>query len=178
MFRVKEFERDLNGDLKAKNTYKILSTRDHNALPDNYDIVSYDNFYCIVGTQEIIITKKKFERYLFIDNVIEKVGGNSLKFHSRGIVTSQNGLSMELNIVQFADPKCHNRMLDNIQIQPELAEGFLMVWPYKVDKETSLMFVFRKEKKLVFCNLIRMNPIDKMLFVVENTPKDKIPMIQ
>lgn len=30
----------------------------------------------------------------------------------------------------------------------------------------------------MFCNLIKMNPIEKMLFVVENMPKDKIPMIQ
>ena len=69
-------------------------------------------------------------------------------------------------------------MLDSIEVPKELVEGFVMLWPYKVDKESSLIFVFRKEKKLVFCNLIKMNPIEKMLFVVENMPKDKIPMIQ
>jgi len=71
---------------------------------------------------------------LFIDNIIEKVGGNSLRFHAKGIVTSQNGFSMELNIIQFADPKCQSRMLDSIQIRPDLVDGFLLTWPFKTDK--------------------------------------------
>ncbi len=53
-----------------------------------------------------------------------------------------------------------------------------MTWPFKIDFNTSLMFVFKKEKRLVFCNLIKMDPLEKMLFVVQNTPKDKIPMVQ
>jgi hypothetical protein len=54
----------------------------------------------------------------------------------------------------------------------------MMLWPYKIEKDSSLIFLFRKDKKLVFYNMIKMDPIEKMLFVVENTPKDKIPMIQ
>jgi hypothetical protein len=33
VFRVKEFERDLNGNLTAKNTFKIFSTNNRNLLP-------------------------------------------------------------------------------------------------------------------------------------------------
>ena len=52
--------RDLSGNLTAKDTYKVLSTKYRNLLPLNYEIVSYDNYYCIVGSQEIIVVKKKF----------------------------------------------------------------------------------------------------------------------
>ena len=80
--------------------------------------------------------------------------------------------------MQFNDPKCNNRMLDSFEVPEELASGFMLLWPFKIDKDSSLIFVFKKEKKLMFCNLIKMDPIDKMLFVVENAPKEKIPMIQ
>ncbi len=69
-------------------------------------------------------------------------------------------------MVEFADPKCSNRMLDSIEVPKNLSEGFFMLWPYKVDKEISLIFAFRKDKKLIFCKLVKMDPIEKMLFVV------------
>lgn len=33
------------------------------------------------------------------------------------------------------------------------------------------MFVFRKDKRLVFCNLRKTDPHEKMIMVVSNTPK-------
>ena len=33
IFRVKEFQRDLNGNLTAKNIYKVFSTNDRKLLP-------------------------------------------------------------------------------------------------------------------------------------------------
>jgi len=77
-------------------------------------IKTYDSFYAFSSKQEILIIKKKFERYLFIDNVIEKVGGHTLTYHQKGIVTSQHGSSMELNIIFFNDPKCYSKLLDSI----------------------------------------------------------------
>lgn len=65
--------------------------------------------------------KKKFDRYLFIDNVMEKISGNSLKLHSQGIVTSHSGNSMEVNVILFNDPKCHSKLLDNIEIPSDLS---------------------------------------------------------
>lgn len=40
------------------------------------------------------------------------------------------------------------------------------------------MFVFKKEKRLVLFNLIKMDPNAKMLKMVEDTPKEKIGVIQ
>lgn len=78
---------------------------------------------------------------------------------------------MEVNVILFNDPKCYSKLLDNIEIPSEISEGFLMTWPFKNDKETSLMFVFRKDKRLVFCNLRKTDPHEKMIMVVSNTPK-------
>lgn len=122
--------------------------------------------------------KKKFDRYLFIDNIMEKIGGNTLKLHSKGIVTSHSGNSMEVNVILFNDPKCYSKLLDNIEIPSDLSEGFLMTWPFKNEKDTSLMFVFRKDKKLIFCNLRKTDPYEKMIMVVSNTPKEKISVVQ
>ena len=108
---------------------------------------------------------------MFIDNIMEKIGGNTLKLHPKGIVTSHSGSSMEVNVILFNDPKCYSKLLDNIEIPSELSEGFLMTWPFKNEKETSLMFVFKKDKKLVFCNLRKTDPYEKMIMVVSNTPK-------
>lgn len=33
------------------------------------------------------------------------------------------------------------------------------------------MFMFKKDKKLVVSSLIKMNPIEKMIIVVQNSPK-------
>ncbi len=41
----------------------------------------------------------------------------------------------------------------------------------KTDKDISMMFVFRRDKRLVFSSLIKMVPIEKMICVVQNTPK-------
>lgn len=147
-------------------------------MPPAYHIETFDKYYCVCSPQEILIIKKKFDRYLFLDNIVEKNGGNSLKIHSKGVVTSQNGNSMELNMMFFGDPKCQSKLLDSLYIPNDLCQGFIMTWPFKLDKETAMMFAFRKEKRLVFCNLIKMDPYLKMLGVVQNTPKDKIPMVQ
>lgn len=53
-----------------------------------------------------------------------------------------------------------------------------MTWPFKNEKETSLMFVFRKDKRLVFFNLRKTDPYEKMIMVVSNTPKEKISVVQ
>lgn len=40
------------------------------------------------------------------------------------------------------------------------------------------MFVFRKDKRLVFFNLRKTDPYEKMIMVVSNTPKEKISVVQ
>lgn len=45
---------------------------------------------------------------------MEKIGGNKLKLHQKGIVTSHSSNSMEVSCILFADPKCYSKLLDNI----------------------------------------------------------------
>ncbi len=83
-------------------------------MTDNYDIMAFDDYYCLVLKHDVLILKKKFQRYLFIDNVMEKTGKNVLKLHQNSIITTHSGNSMELNVILFGDPKCYSKLLDNI----------------------------------------------------------------
>ena len=60
----------------------------------------------------------------------------------------------------------------------ELLEGFRMLWPFKNEKETCVMFVFEREKRLIFHNVVKMEPMKKMLDEVKKCDKSKISVIQ
>jgi len=62
--------RDLDGKIAPQSTYIVLNTHNSLVLTENYEIVSFDNYYCILIKHEILILKKKFDRYLFIDNIM------------------------------------------------------------------------------------------------------------
>lgn len=70
ILKVKEYLRDLDGKISPQKTFTILNNLSSNVLTDNYEIVSFDNYYCILIKHEILILKKKFDRYLFIDNIM------------------------------------------------------------------------------------------------------------
>ena len=108
--------RDLDGNLVSREVITIMSIKDYTIKAENHSIKTIGNFFCLVNQQEILIFKKKFDRYLFIDNVLEKIGENHFKFHFPGIVTSQSSTSMELSVLLFSDPKCFSKMLDSIEI--------------------------------------------------------------
>ena len=113
-------------------------------LPDDFNIWGIDSFYCIETKMEIFILKKKFKKYLFIDNVLEKIHDHTLKLHQNAIVSSYGKDSMELSVIQFGDPKCISRILDTIEITNEEADSFKLLWPFKNEKETCLMLVFER----------------------------------
>lgn len=48
IFRVKEYERDLDGKITAKNDYTIVNSTTSIILSHNYSISSFDNYYCIL----------------------------------------------------------------------------------------------------------------------------------
>ncbi len=106
----------MDGKITPQGVHTVINTQNSVVLTDDYEIVAFDNYYCILIKHEILILKKKFDRYLFIDNVMEKIGGNTLKLHPKGIVTSHSGTSMEVNVIIFNDPKCYSKLLDNIAI--------------------------------------------------------------
>lgn len=70
ILKVKEYLRDLDGKISSQSTYVILNNLNSQVLTDNYEIVNFDNYYCILIKHEILILKKKFDRYLFIDNIM------------------------------------------------------------------------------------------------------------
>jgi hypothetical protein len=106
----------LDGFITPLKDYNILNNQHSIVLTDNYDIMAFDLYYCIVLKHDILILKKKFHRYLFIDNVNEKMGKNTLKLHQKALVTTHSGSSMEINIILFNDPNCYSKLLDNIEI--------------------------------------------------------------
>ena len=103
-------------------------------LPDSFTIWGIDGYYCIETKKEIFILRKKFKKYLFIDNILENIHDHTLKFNQGGIVSSYGKGSMELSVVHFGDPKCISRILDTIELGPEDSEGFRLLWPFKNEK--------------------------------------------
>jgi hypothetical protein len=87
---------------------------------------------------------------------MEKIHNHNLRLNQGAVVTSYGENTMELSVIQFGDPKCSSKILDTIEIQPELSEGFRILWPFKNEKETCLMITFEREKKLFFHNVIKM----------------------
>jgi hypothetical protein len=109
---------------------------------------------------------------------MEKIHDHNLRFNQGAIVSSYGKNAMELSVIQFGDPKCFSKILDTIEIDPDTLEGFRMLWPFKNEKETCLMFVFEREKRLVFNNVIKMEPMKKMLDEVKKCDKNKISVVQ
>ena len=123
--------------------------------------------------------KKKFKKYLFIDNVMENLNDCNLKINPGAVISSHNNNVMELSVIQFGDPKCVSRILDTINLKDTEGLSFNMVWPFMNEKETCLMVGMEKEKTIAFYNLIKMKPMDKMLEVVRNIDdKKNICMVQ
>jgi hypothetical protein len=109
---------------------------------------------------------------------MEKIHDHNLRFNQGAIVSSYGKNAMELSVIQFGDPKCFSKILDTIEIDTDMLDGFRMLWPFKNEKETCLMFVFEKDKRLVFNNVIKMEPMKKMLDEVKKCDKNKISVVQ
>ena len=78
---------------------------------------------------------------------------------------------MELNCINFGDPKCVTRICDMIEFEnKELEENhmnFKEVWPILVKKEYSLIFVFVKDRTVIFSHLVKREAMEKMLNLVK-----------
>ena len=61
--------------------------------------------------------KKKFKKYLFIDNVMENLNDCNLKINPGAVISSHNNNVMELSVIQFGDPKCVSKILDTINLK-------------------------------------------------------------
>ena len=67
--------------------------------------------------KEVLILKKKFDKYMFLDNMMEKINGYSVYLNSKGLIASVGPKLMELNCVHFGDPKCQSRICDTIEFE-------------------------------------------------------------
>ena len=94
----------------------VMMNMHSSVLPEDFDIECFDSYYCIQTKHEILILKKKFKKYLFIDNVMEKIHNHNLRLNHGAVVTSYGENSMELSVIQFGDPKCSSKILDTIEI--------------------------------------------------------------
>lgn len=132
ILKVKEYLRTFEGKIEPQEEdYTVLMNMHSSVLPEGFLIWSIEGYYCIQTKHEILILRKKFKKYLFIDNVMEKIHDHSLKLNQGAIVSSYGSNIMELSVIQFGDPKCNSRILDTIQINPQLSEGFRLLWPFK-----------------------------------------------
>lgn len=180
---MKEYVRSFEGKIEpVEEDYVVLSNTHSSVLPEDFEICNFfDFFYCIETKFEILILKKKFKKYLFIDNVMENLNGCNLHINPGAVISSHNHNHMELSVVSFGDPKCFSRILDSIDLAPAFTDGLALrlVWPFLNEKETCLMVAFEKERTVVVHNLIKMRPMDKMLEVVKGIDdKKKITMVQ
>ena len=62
---------------------------------------------------------------------MENLRGCNLKINPGAIFSSYNTSAMELSVIQFGDPKCVSKMLDTIDLDPAVAPGFRLAWPFK-----------------------------------------------
>jgi len=62
---------------------------------------------------------------------MEKIHDHNLKLNSGALVSSYGNKTMELSVIQFGDPKCNSKILDTIELDPNLNEGLRMIWPFK-----------------------------------------------
>ena len=83
-----------------------------------------------------MILKKKFKKYLFIDNVMENLNGCNLRINPGAVISSYNNTDMELSVIQFGDPKCFSKILDTIDLKSNFSEGLTLrlVWPFMNEK--------------------------------------------
>jgi hypothetical protein len=180
ILKVKEYNRTFEGKIEPlEEEYTVLSNLHSSVLPEDFEIWNFDTYYCIETKFEVLILKKKFKKYLFIDNVMENLNDCNLRINPGAVISSYNEMVMELSVIQFGDPKCYSKILDTIDLN--VPEGLLLklVWPFMNEKETCLMVAFEKEKTIAFYNLIKMKPMEKMLEVVKGIEdKRKISMVQ
>jgi hypothetical protein len=113
--------------------------------------------------------------------MVEIMSGFEIKLNKKGLVASMGEKLLELSCVQFSDPKCSLKILDVIEFPAELAgynKYFKQLWPILNTKEHTLIFVFVKESEIVLSGLIKMEPMQKMMSLANNNPKEKLEIIQ
>jgi hypothetical protein len=62
-----------------------------------------------------LVLRKKFEKYMLLDNMVEIMSGFEIKLNKKGLVASMGEKLLELSCVQFSDPKCSLKILDVIE---------------------------------------------------------------
>ena len=134
--KIQEIVRTLDGDIvvNGKN-YEVESTSLE--LRKEFCIKNVGDYYCLQMSSEILILKKKFEKYMLIDNMSEMLNDYKVKLGSKGIVVSIGSKLLELNCISFGYPKCKSRICDIIEFPQELADlspHFLEVWPIIIKK--------------------------------------------
>lgn len=180
--RIKEFIRTLDGDITRipiKEDYEVESTSLE--YRDTFFITGVGDYYCLQMPSEVVVLKKKFDKYMFLDTMAEIMGGFKVRLSSKGMVCSIGSKLLELNCIQFADPKCASRICDIIEFSPEMSEMhlyFQQIWPIIIRKEYTLIFIFIKDNVISFSSLIKMEPMQKVLALANKSPTEPLQVIQ
>lgn len=73
------------------------------------------NYFLVQMPMEVLVMKKKFDKYMIMDNMMEKIKNFKIFLNTRGIIASVGPKEIELNCVQLGDPKCSSRICDIIE---------------------------------------------------------------
>ena len=109
------------------------------------------------------------------------MGGFKVRLSSKGMVSSIGEKLLELNCIQFADPKCVSRICDIIEFPQEMIDmhlNFKEIWPIIIRKEYTLIFVFINNNTITFSSLVKMEPMQKVLALANKTPGEPLEVIQ
>ena len=128
-----------------------------------------------------MVLKKKFDKYMFLDTMAEMMNGYKVKLGSKGMVSSIGSKLLELNVIQFADPKCASRICDIIEFPEDLVgreQDFKEIWPILDKKEYTLIFVFLSGATLTLYTLVKMEPMEKVLALANKSSNEPLEVIR
>ncbi len=89
--RAKEFRRETDSSLTALESDFMISTMETTSFEmAELSIQAIGPYFCIQTKREILILKKKFGKYLFIDTISQTVHRNCMRLFADGMIGSYN----------------------------------------------------------------------------------------
>ena len=83
---------------------------------ENSIIHEIEGYICIEANFEIVVIKKKFNTYLQLDTLMQKINGKHLYLSEEGMICSISANSFSINEIKLNDPKCECKLLDEITL--------------------------------------------------------------
>jgi hypothetical protein len=86
--KIKEFTRTLDGDLIVSPKCDFVVETKNLEYRDQFNIISVGDYFCLQLTSEVLVLRKKFDKYMLLDNLVEIMNGFEIKLSKKGLVVS------------------------------------------------------------------------------------------